>query len=116
MAYADYDYYSKTYKGTLSKADFERLSERASDYIDGKTNYILKTAGISPDMEERVKKACCALAEIIRGNESGGAKVSEKVGDYSVSFAANTSRTAEQKLDDALMLYLSDLVKAVQWI
>ena len=116
MAYADYAYYSNVYKGTLSEADFERLSERASDYIDGKTNYILKTAGIPEDMEERVKKACCALSEVIRNNEAGGAKTSEKVGDYSVSYTAGTSRTAEQRLDDTLQLYLSDLVKAVKWI
>ena len=64
MAYADYVYYSEIYKGTLSEADFERLSERASDYIDGRTNYVLKTADIPEELEERVKKACCALAEI----------------------------------------------------
>lgn len=116
MAYADYAYYSEVYKGTLSEADFERLSERASDYIDGRTDYILKTAGIPENLAERVKKACCALAEIIRNNESGGIKTSEKVGDYSVSYAEGTSRTAEQQLDDTLMLYLSDLVKAVKWL
>ena len=116
MAYADYDYFSNVYKGVLSEADFERLSERASDYIDGRTNYILKNAGIPEDMEERVKKACCALAEVIRSNEAGGAKVSEKVGDYSVSYSWGGSRTAEQKMDDIIQLYLADLVKAVKWI
>ena len=116
MAYADYDFYSNVYKGTLSKADFERLAERASDYIDGRTNYILKTAGIPDDMTERVKKACCALSEIIQNNEAGGVKTSEKVGDYAVSYAEGTFRTAEQRLDDTLQLYLSDLVKAVKWI
>lgn len=116
MAYADYAYYEQVYKGTLSEADFERLSERASDYIDGRTNYILKTAGISENMEERVKKACCALAEIIRNNEAGGIKTSEKVGDYSVSYAEGSSRTPDQKMDDIMQLYLADLVKAVKWI
>ena len=116
MAYADYDYYSGTYRGTLSEADFERLSERASDYIDGRTNYILKTAGIPEELEERVKKACCALAEIIGQNESAGGKTSEKVGDYSVSFSSASYRQTEQRLDDALQLYLADLVKAVKWI
>lgn len=116
MAYANYDYYSGIYKGTLSEADFDRLSERASDHIDGRTDYILKKAGIPEELEERVKKACCALAEVICQNESGGGKVSEKVGNYSVSYASGSSRTAEQKMDDIMQLYLADLIKAVTWI
>lgn len=116
MAYADFDYYKNVYRGTLSEADFTRLAERASDYIDGRTDYILKRAGISENMEERVKKACCALAETIHGNEKGGVKTSEKVGDYSVSYAAGTQRSDNQKLDDTIQLYLADLLKWVKWI
>ena len=67
-------------------------------------------------MEERVRKACCALAETIRGNEKGGVKTSEKVGDYSISYAAGTQRSDTQKLDDTIQLYLADLIKAVGWI
>lgn len=116
MAYADFSYYKNVYRGTLSEAEFVRLSERASDYIDGRTQFILKKAGITADMEERVRKACCALAETIRGNEKGGVKTSEKVGDYSVSYAAGTQRSDTQKLDDTIQLYLADLIKAAGWI
>lgn len=116
MVYADYEFYRETYRGTLSEADFTRLSERASDYIDGRTDYILKRAGIPDEMSERVQKACCALADTIRGNERGGVKTSEKVGNYSVSYAAGTQRTDAQKLDDTIQLYLADLVKTVKWI
>ena len=84
MAYADYGFYRNVYRGTLSEADFVRLSERASDYIDGRTDYILKRAGIPDEMSERVKKACCALADTLKGNERGGVKASEKVGNHSV--------------------------------
>ncbi len=115
MAYADFDYYKNVYRGTLSEADFARLSERASDYIDGRTQYILKKAGITADMEERVKKACCAVAETIRDNERG-VKTSEKVGNYSATFGAVTQRSAEQRLDDTIQLYLADLLKGVKWI
>ena len=116
MAYADYDFYKNIYRGTLSEAEFARLSERASDYIDSRTEYILKKAGISDEMSERVQKACCALADTIRGNKRGGVKTSEKVGNYSVSYAAGTQRSDAQKLDDTIQLYLADLVKAVKWI
>lgn len=116
MAYADFSYYKNVYRGTLSEAEFARLSERASDYIDGRTDYILKKAGIPDEMSERVKKACCALAETIHGNEKGGVKTSEKVGDYSASYAAGTQRSDVQKLDDTIQLYLADLLKGVKWI
>lgn len=116
MAYADYKFYREVYCGTLSEADFVRLSERASDYIDGRTGYILKKAGITDEMSERVQKACCALADTILGNEQGGVKTSEKVGNYSVSYAAGAQRSDAQKLDDTIQLYLADLIKAVGWI
>ncbi len=117
MAYADYEYYRDTYKGTLSETAYERLSERASDYIDSRTGYILKKAGITEEMEERVKKACCALSEVMSSVETGSSvKASESVGDMSVSYAVGTQRSDVQKLDDAIQLYLADLVKAVKWL
>lgn len=116
MAYADYEFYKTVYRGTLSEDDFARLSERATDYIDGRTDYVLKKAGIPDELSERVQKACCALAETIFGNERGGVKTSEKVGNYSVNFSAGTQRTDEQKLDDTISLYLSDLLKTVKWL
>lgn len=116
MAYADYDFYRNAYRGTLSEADFARLSERASDYIDGRTGYILKRAGIPDEMSERVKKACCALADTLKIGERGGAKVSETVGNHSVSYAAGAQRSDAQRLDDTIQLYLADLIKGVKWI
>lgn len=116
MAYADYGFYKNVYRGTLSEAEFVRLSERASDYIDSRTDYILKKAGIPEELSERVKKACCALADTLKISERGGAKVSETVGNYSVSYAAGAQRSDAQKLDDTIQLYLADLVKAVKWI
>lgn len=34
MTYADYDYYSGTYLGTVSEEDFPRLAVRASSFLD----------------------------------------------------------------------------------
>ena len=68
-------------------------------------------------MEERVKKACCALSDVMCQSETGGGvKASESVGDLSVSYAVGTQRSETQKLDDAINLYLADLVKAVRWL
>lgn len=115
MAYADYKFYTDTYKGTLSEAAFGRLSERASDYIDARTNYVLKK-GIPAGYEERVRKCCCALAEAMEKNEKGGVKSSESVGNYSVSYAVSDKTSAVQRLEEAFQLYLSDLTGTVAWI
>lgn len=117
MAYADYAFYTGKYKGSkLSENAFEQFSERASDYIDSRTDYILHKSGIPPDMEVRLKKACCAAAETIYACESGGTKLSESVDGYSVSYAATAQRSESQRLDDAVQLYIADLIKAVRWI
>lgn len=113
MAYADYAFYKNKYKGSkLSENAFGQFSERASDYIDSRTDYILHKSG----MEIRIKKACCAVAETIYSCESGGTKLSESVDGYSVSYAATAQRSEAQRLDDAIQLYIADLVKAVRWI
>lgn len=117
MAYADFTFYQGTYKGgRLSENAFEQFSERASDYIDSRTEYILHKSGIPPDLEVRIKKACCAIAETLYNCESGGTKLSESVDGYSVSYAATAQRTTSQKLDDTIQLYIADLIKAVRWI
>lgn len=117
MAYADYAYYKNTYKGTLSEADFERLSERASEYIDNRTDYFLQEKGIPPKLADRVKRACCALADAHYTNENGGGKSSESVDGYSVTYAgASKVKTDDKRLDDTIRLFLSDLIKAVKWI
>lgn len=116
MAYADYDFYKNTFKGTISEADFDRFSERASDYIDSRTDYVLHKSGIPPDMELRIQKCCCALADTIHSCEAGGVKSAESVDGYSVSYAVSEKRTPAQRMDDDIQLYIADLVKAVRWI
>lgn len=121
MAYADYDFYLNTYFGNvISEEDFPRLSERASDYIRAVTQ------GISDQVDgvqlEAVKKASCAIADVLLDEEimtasvySGGAQVSsETVGSWSRSYRAPTLSVAEaenirSRKVDALMMYLGGL-------
>lgn len=114
MAYADYNFYTEIYKGTLSESEFERSSERASDYIDSKTGCSLKD--VSDELELRIKKACCAVSEIYASSKTGGVKSAESVDGYSVTYAVNENRTIKQQLDDALKLYIPDLIQEVGWI
>ncbi len=85
MAYADYEFYLSEYKGNLKESDFIRLSERASDVIDSKTDFIIRKKGfgnIPEELAERIKKACCAVSESLYISERGGA-CGQRKGDNS---------------------------------
>lgn len=96
MVYADYTYYSTTYMGTVSAADFPRLAVRASSFLD---YYTLGKAEANADMDA-LKMACCALVDQYQLIESArqlaadglttavaaGTEIqSETVGSYSVT-------------------------------
>lgn len=109
MAYADYAYYTATYKGNaISATDFPRLAERASERIDYLT--FNKAATISAD--DRVKKCCCAIAEqlalsdsaqsaitsgITSAITSGGEITSETVGEWTVTKRSGLSAADSAK-------------------
>lgn len=60
MAYADYEYYTAAYLGTaIQKADFPRLSLRASSFLD---YYTQGRAARNSELDV-LKMACCAVAE-----------------------------------------------------
>lgn len=65
MAYADYEFYTTSYFGSVvPEADFPRLAERASNFIDTMT--FDRLADGLPENErsqKRIKKAVCSLAE-----------------------------------------------------
>lgn len=85
MAYADYEYYTATYGGrVIPAADFPRLAERASAYID-KTTF-----GRITDVTDKIRNCCCEIAEFYQRNGTDGAlKSAESVGGYSVSYASS---------------------------
>lgn len=119
--YADYDFYLNSYFGSLiAEEDFPRLSERASEYVRA------VTGGISDKVDgadlEAVKKASCAVAEVLLDEGSmsaavfsGGQSVaSEAVGGWSRSFKAPALSAAEveylgSRKREAIVLYLGNL-------
>ena len=67
MAYVDYDFYAESYYGNVvPEADFDRLADRASDFIDTLTFDNL-VDGLPADKrsQKRIKKAVCSLAELM---------------------------------------------------
>lgn len=120
-AYADYEFYLNEYLGNaIAEEDFPRLATRATEYIYGKTQWLSdKVTGKGAEM---VKKATCAIAEIILDENimeatafSGGQSVSsESVGSWSKSYSSTVLSASEveylekRKLD-ALLLYLGNI-------
>lgn len=67
MAYADYEFYTTSYFGSVvSETDFPRLAERASDFIDTMTfNRLVDGLPKNERSQKRIKKAVCSLAELM---------------------------------------------------
>lgn len=67
MAYADYEFYTTSYFGSVvPEKDFPRLAERASDFIDTMTfDSLLYGMPSDARSQKRIKKAVCSLTEII---------------------------------------------------
>ncbi|HBN10972.1 MAG TPA: hypothetical protein DD392_03220 [Ruminococcus sp.] len=96
MAYADFGFYLDFYAGSVITDEkiFRSLAERASDFIDTVTFDRVKNEDCSK-FQDKIKRCCCAVAEKIYRHEkpfqmleSGlGVKLSEKIGEYSVTNA-----------------------------
>jgi hypothetical protein len=102
MPYADYDFYRNMFFGSKIPEDsFLYYAARASEYLD--SNFGEYTAD-----EELMSKACCALAEVFYSDEPEQNASSEKVGDYSVTYASSVSRSKslESRLAEAAARYI----------
>jgi len=92
--YADYTYYTSTYKGVAVDAtSFNSYSRKATLEIKKYTFNRIDEVSI-PD---ETKMCCCEIAEILFKDKQEDAKgiASEKVGEYSVSYV---SPEAKEKL------------------
>lgn len=112
MAYADFTFYSESYAGTaISQSDWARLSMHASIIIDQVT-FDRVAAVIEADEDtatiEKIKMATCAVAEEYKRLDklNGGGEVqSERVGNYSVTYA-QSQKSDHAKLADVAKLHL----------
>lgn len=100
MPYADYDFYKNTFFGSkIPEDDFLYYAARASEYIDSRF-------GENAADRDVLAKACCALAEVLFGDEPGKIVSSEKVGDYSVTYSAGQSESLESRLAKTAAKYI----------
>lgn len=108
MAYADYAYYSQEYGGTMPEADFKRLSRQASAFLDTVAFDRIKST-LPKAVMDKVRDACCAVADALLLNEQGGGVASETNDGISVTYVAGVSnaKTDNQRLREAASLYLA---------
>lgn len=107
MAYADYAYYAGEYGGTMPEADFKRLSRQASAFLDRVTFERIRST-LPKSVMDRVRDACCAVADACLLNEQGGGVASETNDGVSVTYVAGVgnTKTGDQRLWEAAGLYL----------
>lgn len=66
MAYADYKFYTESFDNVVPEADFPRLAEKASDFIDTMTSdRLVDGLPTNERSQKRIKKAVCSLAELM---------------------------------------------------
>lgn len=66
MAYADYKFYTESFGNVVPEADFPRLAERASDFVDLMTSdRLVDGLPTNERSQKRIKKAVCSLTELM---------------------------------------------------
>lgn len=91
--------------GTLTEEDFRRCSQKAWAYLEALTLGRVNTALPAP-AAEKVKRACCALADEYAAQERGGEVTSAGNDGYTETYAVS-GRTAGQRLYDLAALHLA---------
>lgn len=135
MAYADYDFYTNTYFGSVvPESDFPRLAEKASDFIDTMTfDRLMDGLPENEHSQKRIKKAVCSLANLMYqielaeknavsqasagaidisvGGKSTGVVTSVNSGSESISFATPQQIGASAKEWSAVYAAVGDTKK-----
>ena len=101
MAYVDYKFYTESFGNVVPEADFPRLAERASDFIDLMTfDRLVDGLPTNERSQKRIKKAVCSLSELLYQLElaeknatsyatMNGSSVSTRPGEYGLVADAN---------------------------
>lgn len=135
MAYADYEFYTTSYFGSVvPEADFLRLAERASDFVDTMTfDRLVDGLPTNERSQKRIKKAVCSLAELMYqielaeknainqasanltdtnvGNISTGIVTSISSGSESISYATPQQKASGAKEWSAVYAAAGDVQK-----
>ena len=86
--YADYEYYTTEYKGTLPEEEAEKALKQASRHIDILTYRRIAGIGfetLPPFQQETVKEVCCMMADFESANAS---MINSLINSYSINGAS----------------------------
>ncbi len=135
MAYADYKFYAESFGNVVPEADFPRLAERASDFIDTITfDRLVDGLPENERSQKRIKKAVCSLVELMyqielaeknaadaaisgtstaigSGGKSTGVVTSVSSGSESISYATPQQTAASAKEWSAVYAAAGDVQK-----
>lgn len=105
MEYADYDFYTKEYQGTMTEADFAKWIKRASRQLDVITSRRLLSSYPEDDeySDQQIKMCVCEMAErmmdadtfvkaqAVKADGTAGVVQSKSAGSESVTYAVGQS-------------------------
>lgn len=135
MAYADYEFYTTSYFGSVvPETEFPRLAERASGFVDTMTfDRLVDGLPTNERSQKRIKKAVCSLAELMYqielaeknainqasanvtdinvGNISTGIVTSVSSGSESISYATPQQKASGAKEWSAVYAAAGDVQK-----
>lgn len=110
MAYANWDFYNRTWHGSMTAQEFERWSSRSSLEIDRATQ---GRAAAAPESMRDALALCAASWRIpccsrMRPSSpsKGGAVAGESVDGYSVTYRGSTENSSLQDATDAARLHI----------
>ena len=86
--YADYEYYTTEYKGTLPEEEVVKALKQASKHIDILTYRRIVGVGfdnLTPFQQETVKEVCCMMADFESANAS---MINSLINSYSINGAS----------------------------
>ena len=110
MVYANWDFYNRTWHGSMTAQEFERWSSRSSLEIDRATQG--RAAAAPESMRDALAQCCCELAEAMQRQDStaqatqGGTVAGESVDGYSVTYRGSTENSSLQDAADAARLHI----------
>ena len=112
--YATWDYYTQKYYGSaVAQASWDYMANRAGVFLDAISDgriAAVTEAGEDDDLIDKIRQAACAVVEELAKIESAGGVVSsERVGQYSITYAEAETRTSQQdRMARAARLHLHD--------
>lgn len=125
MNYTDYNFYNDTYKGSMSKNDFDRLVIRASaevrknifdrDIKDCINEAQMATCSVA-DILLKIEQIEGRISKLISSDKTDKVISSHQVADLSISYANTTSikdlesqiTNQKSKIVEEIRLYLQD--------